>query len=234
MGDPMSSPFVRKLRREIARSPKKAALLALLAAVGLWFWAPLVANWFSGSPPESKDMPMSKAAATNPLPAGTGMAPAAPVLPTSSAGATPQTAKPKAAQHPWRQVVRWMEQDPRTTSTTELAQWRNPFGPSAAELAAAKKEKERLAREQKSKAAQSSELGPADAGLVLTSTIVGGKQGSALISGETYRQGSMVPAAHGSTEFELLEIQPRKVILQREGKKFTLEIKEIELLSHAR
>jgi hypothetical protein len=37
--------IARQLRREIKANPKRAALLGGLVAIGIYFWAPLVAGW---------------------------------------------------------------------------------------------------------------------------------------------------------------------------------------------
>lgn len=42
--------FVKKLKKDLKKSPGKACVLALLLVVALWFWAPLIMNMFGQEP----------------------------------------------------------------------------------------------------------------------------------------------------------------------------------------
>ncbi len=64
---------------------------------------------------------------------------------------------------------------------------------------------------------------------MLNSTIVGAERRMALISGEPYAEGSLVPAVHGTGDFRLIEIRSRLVILERNGKRYRLELNLIEV-----
>lgn len=141
-----------------------------------------------------------------------------------SGAQTAATVTAASATSSWSELVSAIDRDPRTTPVRQISQGRDPFGPSAkevaAELAAAK------AQERKPiKRAPPHELLPADAGLVLNSTLVGSGRRMALIGGEPYWEGDVVPAPKGHESFTLVGIFPRQVVLQREGKKFGLEIK---------
>ena len=109
--------------------------------------------------------------------------------------------------------------------TRGLGKGRDPFGQSAAALAAAELAAAKAREQKKAKRAPPPELLPADAGLVLNSTLVGSGPRMALIGGEPYWEGDTVPAQHGSESFRLVEIYPRQVVLERQGKHYGLEIK---------
>ena len=79
--------------------------------------------------------------------------------------------------------------------------------------------------QKKTKRAPPRDLLPADAGLVLNSTLVGSGRRMALIGGEPYWEGDVVLASHGSESFRLIEIFARQVVLERAGKHYSLEIK---------
>jgi hypothetical protein len=209
----VSSSFIRKLRREITANPKKAGALGVLLLVALCFWAPLVAKWFSGpasDPSNATTSPPATAAATV-------------AATTSIAGAnvngTPSPDKSKTPTWSWQQLVRWMEKDPNALPAIDLGGGRDPFGPSRADLAA---------KEQK-ESAPAPEQTPGDAGLVLNSTIVGLGENVALIGGESYKVGSLVPAHEGEGGFRLVEIRPRQVILDRQGKRYELNLETTEV-----
>ncbi len=114
----------------------------------------------------------------------------------------------------------------------ELGIRRDPFGPSAQELAAeAEREaaEKRLAAQKKTKAPRREELTPAAAGLTLSSTIVRSQHSVALINGQTYHEGSFVPASDGNGGFVVANILPREILLERHGKRFQLALKSIEV-----
>jgi hypothetical protein len=108
---------------------------------------------------------------------------------------------------------------------------RDPFGPSAAELAAAKAKQQQ--QQKTTKCPPPADLLPADAGLVLNSTLVGSGRRIAMIDGEPYWEGDTVPASHSSDGFRLVEVYPRQVVLERQGKHYGLEIKSSSPLSRA-
>ena len=83
----------KKLRREIAASPKKAALLGLITVAALYFWAPLVLGWLGKDKATPSAEPTPAAAAE---PSATQPAP-----PTAVADAPPSLPS-------WEQVVQWM------------------------------------------------------------------------------------------------------------------------------
>jgi hypothetical protein len=194
----------KKALRELKASPQKAAMLALLGIVAAWFWAPLV---FKSSAPATPVVPPPVAAA--PVTA------AAPnLLPQAGASAPAKD----SMQMEWHQVAAAIDHDPRMAP--------NPFVPPvdmlAADRAAAAKEEE---KKKNSEAAESERppAGPDDLGLVLSSTLVGQSRRAALVSGRTYELGSKIRVE--GEAFRLVEVEPNRIVLERDGQQYTLSIK---------
>ena len=194
---------VKQLRREMLASPKKAAVMGLLALVALYFWAPLLLRWVhptSGAVAEAKPEPPKAVAIEMP---------------------TDLLTKPKspaAKQHTWQDLVRWLDADERTKPAAELAQTCNPF---------------RIPRPQ---SVQHSErpkvvdlpVSPQSVGLALSSTIVGQDRRVARLNGKTYAEGRRVEVVTKDGRklaFILVEIEPRRVLLERLGMVYELTIR---------
>ena len=64
---------------------------------------------------------------------------------------------------------------------------------------------------------------PDDLGLVLSTTMVGQSRRAALISGRTYELGSKIRVE--GEAFRLIEVEPNRIVLERDGEQFTLSIK---------
>jgi hypothetical protein len=247
MSHRVSSPFVRKLRREIKANPAKAAILAVLFVVAIWFWIPLVEKWCGATPaagtvanasaPQAAGAEGTAAngtatAAGSGAPTTTTSPPTAIPVNATEANAALEAIKNKPAAYPWQVVVRRLEKDPRMTPVVDLGNWRDPFGPSAVEVAAAAEKKEaekKLAAKKKTKAAQLEELTPAGAGLTLASTIIRPERSLALINGQVYYEGNFVPANDDNGGFIVTDIRPRQIVLERHGKRYQLDLKSVEI-----
>jgi hypothetical protein len=205
----------KKLRREIAASPKKAALLGLITVVALYFWAPLVWKWMG------KD---KMAAGPEPAAATAGALPAAqPALPTALSPSLPAAAASDAPALPsWEQVVQWMHDDSRTKTAARPAQMRDPFDSPKTALAKAKPAEKAEPRPPA--------ISPSAAGLVLSGTIIGPRRRVAQISGRTYTLGQTIAVAKekesATATFKLTEVQARRAVLQSGGEKFELTMPE--------
>jgi hypothetical protein len=199
--------IAKQLKREATAHPTKAALLGLLAVVALWFWAPLVWGWIA------EDDQTIGAVVTEPA----AESPAAPSPPTS-AGARTTSKQSDAPQHPWQQLVQWMDSDPRTSAAQAVPEIRDPFVGCKTEVA------ERLPEEETEKVQV--EVTPQSLGMTLSSTIVGPRRRVALINGKTYRQGQTVTATRDGQEyvFTLTEVHPRRIVLRYQAKQFELII----------
>jgi hypothetical protein len=214
----VDSSFLRKLRREIAASPKKAGLLAVLSVVGVWFWAPIVTKWFFKNETPTGDAARS----VGNLPPSPTTAASSQVM-NSVPSSTPQPSnsiKSRLPARPWRQLVTLMERDARMSPATELIAARDPFKVPTIEMPASKKREEAVV--------EKPDLTPASAGLVLNSTIVGPGEKRALIGGEIYEEGGMLAATGGEIWFRIVEIRPREVILERKGRLYTLDLPKNE------
>lgn len=198
------SSLAKRLRREATANPKKAAVLGILAVVSVYFWIPLVSGWMSNEDSQP---------ATTPQPAST--ATAKPSSPASAAN--PATKKSDLS---WRQIDRWMDNDPRMMTATHISTLRDPFELPKPEVVEAATETET--------ATVKTTISPREAGLTLTGTIIGPRGRIARINGKNYVEGQKVEVENRETmikaAFKLSEIRPRGVVLQSEGKRFELKL----------
>jgi hypothetical protein len=140
----------------------------------------------------------------------------------ASSVANPQ-AKPAPAgvvQYDWQKYARLLDEDPKSLPAADLENDRDPFAVSAAAPARAPQQ----SAEPPAIAAEP--ISPVEAGLTLNSTLLGSKRRIAEIDGESYTVGDVVEAMSGETiaNFRVVEIQPRRVILESDGQKYELTI----------
>jgi hypothetical protein len=199
----------KKLRREAAANPKKVVLLGVVAIVALYFWAPLVRGWIvtdkAAGPTAIDAMPATIVA-----------------QPTNSVPESqPAGNKIPSVQPSWQQVAQWMSKDPRTMIAPVMTQARDPFEAPRPEVAETNVEEKVEAKPP---------VTPAAAGLVLTSTIIGPQRRIVQINGKTYAVGQSIEVAKEKESlratFKLLEVHPRRAVLESEGKRFELTIPE--------
>ena len=215
----MSSPLIRKLRREVTANPKKTGILAVISVAAIWFWIPLVAKWCGAT----KGAPLAAAPAASPA-SGPASAPTTAVTPVVQDPTPPPTSPCER----WQVVAERLDRDPRMKATGEFGRWRDPFGPSASELAAA----ERAAiQQQREKTTKIQRPTPSAAGLVLSSTMVRPAGSVAMINGIAYHEGSLVPA--GEAGFRLVEIRPRHVVLVHDNQHYELHLNSVEIAGPA-
>jgi hypothetical protein len=196
----MSAPSLpQQLLRDLRRNPKKAGLLAILAGVALWFWAPLVAGWFKASDPGSTNVEQPTTA------------PLIPVAAMPNEAHAPVKAAETASQA-WQQQVQWMDHDPRR-KLDDVRLDRNPFG--------ADKTRPKPAGEPV-KTAKTPLDSPEKLNLKLTGTLLGSQSRLALINGRTYCEGQTVKAS-SDLAFVVRQIEQKRVTLEREGKPLVLE-----------
>ncbi len=212
--------LTKRLRREARANPKKAVFLGMLVAAAMYFWAPVVAGWV---PPEPAPADSPRPPLTTDLqpPVAANLGPARQSLPPST----------EDRSYPWTQLDQWMRQDPATNSDEDLTLRRDPFALKRATVDPAG---------QKQSQADRPKVTPQSLKLTLTSTVVGPRGRVALIAGRAYREGETVKVEQGgqAIEFKLVEVDRRRVLLEREGKRFELTIPEpkgsdrIELTRH--
>ena len=197
-----SQTLSQQLLRDLRRSPKKAGLLALLAGLAIWFWAPLFVGWFKG-----EELVNAVADQTTPTPA------ASPVAAVPEGVKAAEAAKmAEAATQTWQQLVRWMDQDPRRKAD-DIRLERDPFAPPP-------KPQGKPAADQ-SKVAAALPANPEKIGLKLTGTVVGGERRLALINGRPYAEGQAVKAA--DAVFVVRHVEANRVTLELGGKPLVLE-----------
>ena len=198
--------LTKRLRREAAANPKKTAVLGLLVVVALWFWSPLVWGWIAPDDEQSVAEVGPTADATSKR------------SPTQKEKAqTPE--KPQAPKHPWRQLVKWMEDDPRTSPASLIAKMRDPFSTPQPKVAENKPKAEAKPPQE--------EITPESLALTLSSTVVGGRRRVAQINGKTFEQGKSINVSKDGQQyrFKLLEVYSRRVVLQRDdGERYELKI----------
>ena len=203
--------LARQLRRDVAASPKKAAALGLMVLVALYFWGPLVWGWIS--PGERKGK--SAVAASDVILEDDPIDPAA-------------KAKREQQVFAWEKTRRKFLSDPRMSPALYDVSWHDPFRRD--ELT----DPIRTTNTAQSQAAEA-QSDPNKLGLVLTSVVVGPTRRSAVISGENYQEGQLVPGngrkgqAPGGVEFRLARVGFHEVQLERLGRTYTLKMSRPQL-----
>jgi hypothetical protein len=202
--------LARKLKRDLAANPKRAALLGVMLVVAGYFWAPLVSKWLGHSArKESRpgglvilgdDLPIEERATTK-------------------------------SQPRWDKILAWMEADPRMTSQP-LAAEAHPFGrPGPVKVEAAEQPLEEPVVPSPPPIAV--DVTPQSVGAVLNGVLVGIRQKQATINGETYRIGENIVFAskegNGKLEFELLQVHKDGVVLSRGRKIYELQLEQTKL-----
>lgn len=194
----MSSPFLRKLKREVQRSPQKAAALGVLLLIAIWFWAPLLIGSSTSSEP-AQPQPEEQAA-------------------TPSSGSPAATSEP-GPEHAWQDLAAAISADEKMKPAASLVADINPFHAPAPV--------EKVEETTAVAVAPPPEVTPAMAGLVLTSTIIGRATNVAVIGGRTYRVGDEIAVATkdaANITFVVAEVQARAVVLVRGVHRYELRL----------
>jgi hypothetical protein len=131
----------------------------------------------------------------------------------------------------WEKVRRKVLADSRMTPARYELAWNDPFRGLAATAA--------NPQSVAGSPAETTTSGgdPAQLGLTLTSVVIGRVRRSATISGESYREGEMIPvggqegAAAPGIAFRLVHVGFHEVKLERGGRSYTLELSRPRLAS---
>lgn len=198
----MSSKLVKKLRKDLKKSPGKAAVLALLLVVALWFWAPLVKNLVAGGNAKKAESASTSNVAKD----------------SASTG----TSTPAQTLYTWKQIADAIDADSRMKPTEPIALARDPFHKIQQE------QPQEEPREVVALPPEIPDVSPGDAGLVLTSTILGKRRQVARINGKSYREGEHIVATMGDQplEYELVRIGPRSIVLVLGDKEYELKMQK--------
>jgi hypothetical protein len=198
------SNLTTRLTKELRRSPKKTAVLALMLVVALWFWAPLAWKWVA---PQASDAAASSALSP---PAGVEMS-------TSTARTAPATGSATVPVLNWREMAALLENDPLLASARMHERLADPFAKPNREPAISTTEQ----RETEISAPETAQAKPTpeQLGLTLASTITGGSRAVATISGKSCRVGDVIVVPGGGVDFEftVVAIQVNEVTLAAGG-----------------
>jgi hypothetical protein len=230
--------LVRQLRRELKAHPKRAMLLAGLTAVGIYFWAPLVAGWIWPDKPDVVAAPAKKPAAT------------------ASAGNTNNASQSKQAKDddanvPWTKLWAAIRDDLRTKPAKSYPATVDPFRPfpvpepqadepgKTADDAVTQGKTNAQEKQDLARVAASAEPTPRSLGMKLTGTVVGLQSCAAVIDGNVFAVGATVAASAKSSAkstetsaaqraqpvaFRLARVEPQAAFLERNGKSYKLVI----------
>jgi hypothetical protein len=196
----------KRLRREMAENPKKAALLGLVTVVALYFWGPLVFGWLN----RGENLPI----ATIPM---------APESEIGQPSAPPSNlaidANPKTPPPSWKQILQWMHDDQRMAAALPWTGARDPFEDPKSDVVNAKIKK---------RSEPPAPITPTTAGLALTSTAIGPNRSVAQINGRIYTVGQLIEIGKEKgavrAAFKIKEIHSTHAVLESGGIRYNLTI----------
>lgn len=201
----------KKLRKEAANSPGKAAVLGIVCLVAIYFWAPLLYRWTV--------RPTDAASVASPEPSGSQPAVGAAV---SVAVATPgptTTAGPQPIAD-WYTTLQRIEADPDMKPAV-FDRDVEPFAGPPVEA------KSQVAEAENVPAPVAEKVTPSSLGITLVGTLVGPERRAARIGGKTVLVGQAIEVVRGAEryQFTLTDVQRDRVVLMREGERFELNVK---------
>ena len=215
------SNILRQLKSEALNHPKRAAILGLLVLVGIYFWVPLLVGWVGAG-----DGAATVATAA-PVPSENKVAEAGVPMATRLPAGAPDGVD--HAGRPWAELLERMDRDRRMESAELTNQVRDPFRSSGirgvdGRMAPNDEAEDELV-----------DVSPGEAGLILTSTLVGGNDPVAVINGNVYRARARIRAGDyvqagwrdeptGNVEFLLAEVGPDYVVLTRNKNEYRLKL----------
>ena len=180
----------KKVRRELTRNPKKTSVLALLALVACYFWAPLIFGWLApDASPNADEAAQADATDAASTAAASGLAPA-----TADAATQRAQAQRAALAEQWASIVAAMSKDPLTLPAKDVAAFRDPFETPAGHATTGTAGGDNSQTPHIAAAGEAErELTPQRAGIVLHFTVVGPRDKLARINGQNYREGESIP-----------------------------------------
>ena len=198
----MSSKLVKKLHKELKKSPGKAGVLALLLAVAVWFWSPLIWNLMGES---NASQPVSNVIANEA---------------TSTSGSQAATGVSKEPHYSWKQIAEAIDKDPLMMPAEKDASTKDPF------RGLTPKKPIQIVEEQPIAVVPALDVTPAGAGLVLTSTIVGPGRRVARLNGKSYRVGDLIDASvdDKTIRYIVLSIDAKSVRLSLGEKEYEMKM----------
>jgi hypothetical protein len=203
--------FTQRLKREITASPQKAAMLALVCVVALWFWTPLVLKWVG------KKSPVEDSVAVSNEEDSLTVAPivAAAVVLEAETSATAATTTPVN----WRKILQCIQSDPKMKPHVTIVGRRDPFSSPAST---------QVAKVEEPPPPPAPEITPQEAGIFVSSTVVGFNNRTALINGRSYREQQEIAGTKLHERFSLVEIRAKSIIVERNGRHYEVRIPNLE------
>jgi hypothetical protein len=189
------SKLQKQLLRDLKRSPGKAAVLAVLCVVAIWFWAPLL---FGGGKKPAKTAKSDETIAVE------AVSPAAPTTTAAVKGVS------------WQRLIELVESEPRMRSANLESPTEQPFGgsqPTANDLD----------QPNRAVAPATAEAAPDPAKFRVTSTLLGPRRRVAVINGRPYTEGEELVAGEDS-QYVIARVTDRSVWLEHNGTRFELTV----------
>lgn len=231
--------LANQLKNEAKKSPAKVAVLSGLVLVGIYFWAPLLLEWFGGGSKAALETITEQVASLDLLPASQ------PEVETA------------VAEFDWYAVNQWIEQDEQMNSAILAEELLDPFREGAILKSNARKKQNKKKKDEED---AKKEITPDDLRLELTSTIVGPRGRFAIIKGKQYIEGGTISITAESlladeianadeeegdlddseesiasklrvpaVRFTLVKVRTRSVTLSRNGIQYVLSMPEPQL-----
>ena len=204
-----------QLRRDVVANPKKAAALALMVAVALYFWGPLAWKYVKASGAKHNNKAnMASLILTDD-----------PVEPSQ------QTKGGSRTRFRWEKVRQLIQQDPHMLSAAYDVSWIDPFGKPGNAAEAEPVVETPMEDPAAASAAAAAAIDPQSLGIVLGGVMVGPRSRLATINGETCREGEVISVADKrdktvSYELRIVKVTRQSVQLEFGGKVFTLELSQ--------
>lgn len=191
----------KQFRRELKAHPGKSAVLGVLVAVALYFWAPLVWRFANRESPAHVVAPVAPVAAVG-------------WLPNTTPAAEVEGTQPMST-FPWEDLARSIDRDARMRSTSAPPRDVNPFVSARNQAVDTEPNLD--------EPIEPVDRSPEELGIVVSGTLVGPRRRTALINGRVYSEGRLLTSEDGM-EFVLAEVNSGGVVLERNGLRFELSI----------
>lgn len=203
--------LVKQIGRDATANPKKAALLGVMALLALYFWAPLLAGWIG--PAKRKTTPTGNLAL---------------ILTDDPVEATDKTKAAQGGNFRWEKVHQLLTSDPRMSSAEFDVSWESPFAAAVTAVREITEASQAQDEAIEKAAALRKDISPQEAGLVASCVLIGPRRRTVMINGEVYseQQTIVAPVKDGlvGLEFRLVSIARQEIILEREGRRYSLEL----------
>jgi len=207
-----------QLRRDLAANPKKAAALALMVVVALYFWGPLAWKFVKAS--GTKQSNKANMASL--------------ILTDDPAEPSQQTKGGVRTKFRWEKVRQLIQQDPHMVSAAFDVAWIDPFGRPATSASEGEPSVETPTEDPAATAAAAAAIDPQSLGIVLGGVMIGPRNRFATINGESCREGERISVADKrdktvTYEFRVVKIGRQSAQLETGGRTFTLELSQPRL-----